>query len=40
MAKKEDKMACNKYNSIFKQIFISDYNAGTTQGELCQKYKM
>ena len=33
-------MGRNKYNSVFKQKIIDDYNPGTTQSELCKKYKM
>ena len=33
-------MACNKHNSVIKQKIIGDCNAGTTQSELCKKYKM
>ena len=33
-------MAHYEYNSVFKQKIIDDYNAGTTQSELCKKYKM
>ena len=33
-------MAPNKYNSFFEQKIIDNYNSGTTQSELCKKYKM
>ena len=29
----------HKYNSVFKQKIIDDYNAGTTQSELCKMSK-
>ena len=33
-------MASNKANSVFKQKIIDDYNAVTTQSDLCQKCRM
>ena len=36
---KYDRMARNKFSSVFKRKITSDYNAGTTlgQSELCKK---
>ena len=33
-------MAHNKYDSVCKQKIIDHYNAGTSQSELCKKYKI
>ena len=37
---KDNRMASNIYNSVFKQKIIDDYNAVITQNDLCKKYKM